>query len=288
MRRAIPAILLLLSLTAVKTSAQEKPPTPAEQFAALKAEYNTSTSAPRVLTDEERRQFVGQVYRHHSAVAVKLVALAEKYPGDPVALAALQQAVSQVNTMWPVELVGDDPARGRAFELLLRDHVRSDQLSPLCERISYGFAREYETFLRAVLERNPHRGVQALACLSLARYLNNRLQRVDLCREQPAQATEFAELFGKAYLAGLLRRDRGKAFGEVKAAFTRAAEKYGDVKLPEGEGVGARARAELALVRGLSIGKEAPEIEAEDQDGQRFKLSDYRGKVVLLDFWSFV
>ena len=35
-------------------------------------------------------------------------------------------------------------------------------------------------------------------------------------------------------------------------------------------------------------GRQAPDIEGEDQDGKRFKLSDYRGKVVLLDFWSFV
>jgi peroxiredoxin len=29
-----------------------------------------------------------------------------------------------------------------------------------------------------------------------------------------------------------------------------------------------------------------PEIDGEDQDGKQFKLSDYKGKVVLLDFWS--
>lgn len=30
----------------------------------------------------------------------------------------------------------------------------------------------------------------------------------------------------------------------------------------------------------------APEIEGEDLDGVPFKLSDYRGKVVMLDFWG--
>ena len=34
------------------------------------------------------------------------------------------------------------------------------------------------------------------------------------------------------------------------------------------------------------IGKNAPEISGEDGDGRSFRLSDYRGKVVLLDFWA--
>ncbi len=37
---------------------------------------------------------------------------------------------------------------------------------------------------------------------------------------------------------------------------------------------------------GLDVGQVAPEIDAEDLDGKRFKLSDYRGKVVVLDFWG--
>jgi AhpC/TSA family len=37
---------------------------------------------------------------------------------------------------------------------------------------------------------------------------------------------------------------------------------------------------------GPQVGQVAPEIVAEDLDGQTFKLSDYRGKVVLLDFWG--
>ena len=36
----------------------------------------------------------------------------------------------------------------------------------------------------------------------------------------------------------------------------------------------------------LVVGCEAPEIEGFDQDGKKFRLSDYRGKVVLLQFWG--
>lgn len=37
---------------------------------------------------------------------------------------------------------------------------------------------------------------------------------------------------------------------------------------------------------GLNIGQQAPEIAGTDLDGKELKLSDYRGKVVLLDFWA--
>ncbi len=37
---------------------------------------------------------------------------------------------------------------------------------------------------------------------------------------------------------------------------------------------------------GLEVGNLAPDIQGEDLDGVKFKLSDYRGKVVVLDFWG--
>ena len=36
----------------------------------------------------------------------------------------------------------------------------------------------------------------------------------------------------------------------------------------------------------FAVGRPAPEIEGVDLDGTAFKLSDYQGKVVLLDFWG--
>ncbi|MBA4294222.1 hypothetical protein C0431_14770 [bacterium] len=35
------------------------------------------------------------------------------------------------------------------------------------------------------------------------------------------------------------------------------------------------------------VGKEAPDFTIKDVDGKEWKLSDYRGKTVLLDFWAF-
>jgi thiol-disulfide isomerase/thioredoxin len=35
------------------------------------------------------------------------------------------------------------------------------------------------------------------------------------------------------------------------------------------------------------IGREVPEIDGVDMAGQRFKLSDFRGKVAVVDFWGF-
>jgi hypothetical protein len=99
-------------------------------------------------------------------------------------------------------------------------------------------------------------------------------------------ARRYESLFGKDYLVTLRRQDPARAGAEVEAHFERAIEEYADVKLPYSGTVGEQARRELYEIRHLSVGKQAQEIEGEDQDGKRFKLSDYRGKVVLLYFWS--
>jgi hypothetical protein len=301
MSRIVVASLALglgLSVLAIECQAQDELSSPAEQYKAILKEsqdgYNAShkeyvASAPKgsMPSDERRMEFVGRAYKIKYEQAPKLVDLAEKYPKDPIALDALIEAVWQVNGIpWPVELVGRDEARPRAFALLERDHVRSEKLGPLCERISYGLCAEYETFLRAVLEKNPKKEIQAEACLALAHYLNNRSQRLGLVLEQPGLAKEFADLFGREYLERLRREDHTKAIREAEALFERAMRDYGNVKLSGGGMVVEKSVAELFEIRHLAVGKVAPDIEGEDQDGVRFKLSDYRGKVVLIDFWS--
>jgi len=59
-----------------------------------------------------------------------------------------------------------------------------------------------------------------------------------------------------------------------------------DSYISSNEALLENAKSELYVVKHLSIGKVAPEIASADTNGVDFKLSDYRGKVVFLDFWG--
>jgi len=286
-RRAGRIAVLAVGLCVTRhVDAQDPPATPAEQYRKL-LEACEVGSPGKVLSDEERIQWVGHAYKVRNEVALRFVELAEKHPDDPIALDALTQAVWQVNTTpWPVELVGKNDAVARALALLRRDHVQSEKLGPLCQRLSWGFCKEYETFLRAVAKSNPHPEVNAAAVLSLAHFLNHRSQRIELLKEQPEAARQFEELFGDEYVDGLMRQDGDPPVAEADALLERIAKEQGDVKLPDGATIGERARSELFDLRNLRVGQVAPEIEGVDQDGVSFELSAERGKVVLLDFWS--
>jgi hypothetical protein len=277
-------LVLVLGLSAVPAAAasHDKSGTPAEQYKALVKEYDdTMAIFANVKTDEERKTIAERVRQFPR----RFLEFAETNPKDPVAVDALIHAVWVVNgTAFPAS--GPDTPAGQALALLQRDHVGSEKLGPLCQWISFGFHENYETFLRAVLESNPHQDVQGLACVSLAHLLHNRLQRVDLIKDQPDSVERYRRLFGKDFIEQLERQDRAQAIQKIETLYELAAEKYADVKTPDGGTVGQKAKSELFTIRHLAIGREAPEIEGVDQDGAQFKLSDYRGKVVLLYFWD--
>ncbi len=295
MKLIVAAILVFSSfLSIIASEGQNKPGTPAEQYAALLREYRPASGGIRkAKTDLQRKAVVERL----GTFPMKFLELAEKHPNDPIALVALKQAVQAVGTTDSAAQIAWETNRSdfptgstsgsasKTVTLLLRDHVLSAKLAPVCDRMRYGYRLEYEKFLRTVLEKNPHRNVQALACLSLAQFLNDRLRMLQLAEERKELAECYEIVFGKNYLTELQRMGRAKLGRRVEMLFERAAQEYGDVKMRGGT-VGAQAKSELYDIRYLGIGKVAPDIEGKDQDGRQFKLSDYRGKVVLLYFWS--
>jgi thiol-disulfide isomerase/thioredoxin len=50
---------------------------------------------------------------------------------------------------------------------------------------------------------------------------------------------------------------------------------------------GKKSKSNPSAAIGVKEGNRAPEIVGKDLDGKAMKLSDYRGKVVLLDFWAY-
>jgi peroxiredoxin len=65
---------------------------------------------------------------------------------------------------------------------------------------------------------------------------------------------------------------------------------YGDLPYLKsgraGQTLGQQADSHLIELRALRLGAPAPEIAGQDLDGAPLKLSDYRGKVVVLVFWA--
>jgi hypothetical protein len=277
---------ITISIAAQADEPPKKALTPAQQFQALTKEFNAAAyGLHQAKTDDDR----AKVAELGAAVSPRCLELAEKYPTDPIALPALTQVVMQEvwlqnNTTHPARRNNDLEAKALAH--ILRDHLKSDKLGEACWRASGGFSKDGENFLRTVLEKSPHKEVQGTACLRLAMFLNGRLQRLEILQSRPEMANRYEDWFGKEYLEQLRRQDRAQAMKEVESLFERVVEKYSDVKMPYGEAMGPRAKIELNDIRFLSVGKEAPDIDSVDEDGKRFKLSDYRGKVVLLYFWS--
>lgn len=183
-----------------------------------------------------------------SKFARRHVELAEQHPKDPAAVSAL---------LWVVRFAPNSPESNKAFGLLA-DHAESGDVASLLTTPNFiGRSTEAVKFLRAVAEKNPKEDVKGLASYQLAMQLKNQGERGD------EQASKEAE----------------KLFEEVS-------DKYASVKSGNST-LGALAKNELTeLKSAIRVGAPIPEIDGEDLDGVKFKISDYKGKVVLLDFWG--
>jgi hypothetical protein len=147
-----------------------------------------------------------------------------------------------------------------ALTALTTDHVASERLDGFAGTLRYASAELGEdkvvATLRLLSERSPHRKVQAAALYSLGAVL------------------------GEDRAAGDPKID------EAKTVFAKLAA-YGDTESPNGKSYAEAAAAFVFALDNLVVGKPCPDFEAVDVEGAKFRLSDYEGKVVLVDFWGF-
>ncbi len=275
---------LLLGIFALVTAEWPTDVSPQAQYGALVKEYDTAYKAAiealtKAKNDEERTKASLRRPQPHE-LAPRFFALAEKYPGDPAAIDALTWIASKC-------LFG--PNSERALGKLARDYSRSERLRAYCaENSLYGEPFwPYEELLRTILKDNPHREVRARACLALAVYLKMAKEKTETHLIGDSRALSRPP----ESLANFDRvRDRGLAnvASESAALFEEVIKRYSDVQLENNlpRNAGSFAEGQLFELRNLVIGAKAPEIEGHDIYGKVMKLSDYRGKVVVLDFGS--
>jgi peroxiredoxin len=151
----------------------------------------------------------------------------------------------------------------RAIALLIRDHAQDPRLGSACGGL-IGSHPANEKLLRAILEKNPDRRVRGLACIALARKLDLESDNVRRLKENPELVERARASYSDDFLEWFLSRDPESMKAEARE-------------------LSARAAAEFEITP-IEIGKPAPEIEGKDARGEPFRLSDYRGKVVLLTF----
>lgn len=219
------------------------------EFDKAQLEWNLKTRAARAQKDLSAQERLRAV-RPRDVFVPKFAAGAKAHAGTERAVPYLAWLVQRA----PVE------QSQQAMVTLMTTHVESPAIRLAVARIGglkkqFGVARS-RSWLDRVLEKNtdPH-------VLAQARY---------------TRAAMYVGTRAVAHSDELRRQ----AIADLRSAIELLGSRSGGASL-----VGLATRL-LDEAERFEPGLPAPEIEGEDLDGVAFKLSDYRGKVVMLDFWG--
>jgi len=195
------------------------------------------------------------------------VALVKQFKDDPQAAKSVEQNYGKdyVEELQKADLAKLEAEAEKLYVELTEQYLpdmKPASVALLCQRLHY--TNDSEKLLRVLYTKGKRDEIRGVASLVLAQVLRR-------------SADHLATSDAKAAV---------KMHQESEKLFEEAADKYADVKTAFDGTVGRKAKNELFDLRYLSVGKAAPEVKGTDQDGKPFKLSDYKGKVVLLDFWS--
>ena len=214
--------------------------------------------------------------RRPQTFAPRFFALADEYPKDAVAVDALA---------WVAKHLRYRPEAARALRRLETNHLDNQRLASVCELIASTASPSAESLLRAALQKSPHENVRAQACFHLIGLLRQQVSLAEQLRQDPGLKRRLQQYYGKPFTEHLGSLDVKTVHKRQENLYERMIHSFGTVETVDGP---MRRVAENALfaMRQLSIGQVAPEITGEDIDGRPFKLSDYRGKIVMLSFWG--
>ncbi len=231
----------------------DKKPTAHEQYQALDKQFNEAFQP--LLKEVRAAAQQAKTPEERKKVIAKYMPKARALAGDyaskflKLAKDHPQSPAAMDALVWVIQRVDPGSVRNQAIELLIKDQAKNKQFVRILPLFSEPTAAN-EKWLRQILAAKPDHQAQGLATLTLGQVLEG------------------------------LHKDK-----EAERYYERAVKDYKDVDGPEGN-VADVAQSQLYELQHLAVGMVAPNITGEDADGKKFQLSDYRGKVVVLDFWG--
>jgi hypothetical protein len=287
--RAAVLAMLFAAANALAQVPASKPSDPAllspkDQVAAIDREFEEAVGVfinayQAAKTDAEKQKLVKEKAPKPGAWFPRLWAIAKADPKGAGAEAAL---------LWILQHDEERKATDDALDVLARDHVESPAAGGIAQQLGYSTSPKAAAFLEALEAKNPDRSVKAQAL-----YARAQQKRTLGDMGEMAQATkdsklleEFAREWTPAEIARFKTVDLAKNEKEIEEILVQVQDKYKDVDSGDGTTLGDRAAADLFELRNLAIGKTAPDITGDDVDGKPLRLADFRGKVVVLDFWG--
>jgi hypothetical protein len=288
------SVVLAFSLPPLAAAQEPAEATPAVQTTTSQAErieaaiaaydeaYDVFMKAYRAAeSEEDSNRAIEELLPDSSAVAVELMAAARLDLTTPAAAQALS---------WMIEKrMG--PERADALALLAEHHPTADSSKALLARLSRSADAASERFAQALLEHSSEPADRGRAHMALGKILS---ERHALARQLLENDGDSGGLFLGTLEPELLERLRALD-AEGLAALQEAAFAHFQAILDDEamaavssgrRTLGEEAASVMFEARFLTIGKTAPDIAGVDSAEVEFQLSDYRGQVVLLDFWG--
>jgi thiol-disulfide isomerase/thioredoxin len=266
----------------------------AEQMKALRKEVDDAESAYSQASGDERETLWKVYCRTNDTNLAKIFDLARQDPASATAFEMFEWIVRNPRIAIPSLYY----TNGVPSVEFLRDyHTANTNIGKICSKFGWGWPRACQPvmdFLRIAADKNPSRESRGQATLALA-CINKTYADIQVVLSDNSLPGDkgWSEKSKAEFLKGVKNQSAEALWLESEQLLRVVLADYSDcstgaptnsyrAKLTLGE----VAKAELFELEHLSVGKAAPEMDGEDLDGNKLKLSDYRGRVVVVSFWA--
>jgi len=176
--------------------------------------------------------------------------------------------------------------RAGFLAILLEHHTESGDVGEICSTVGRNLSSESEAFFHELIEKEQSRAATGLALYELSELLGSRLVlHKQLAEGGQEEEPNYVDYYGRQVVDLCKQLDGDATAAERKRLLVDVRDHYGDVSRRKNT-LAKLAGSQLFEIEHLQVGMVAPEIVGADLGGVEFKLSDYRGKVVMLDFWG--